>query len=180
MDAPLRCGFWIRCAAATIDLVCVAISVIAIVYTLYWIGLVPQDWQRVANITYWIAMLVVASFDIWIAASPGKKILRLAVARHDGTHASTSSRVLRWAIMYAPFVLYIANDVSANNAVAWTANLWLVGVLIGCLAASNDDKQAWHDQLAGTAVFRRRDVYPAQPVARGFDPVPPPLPPSES
>ena len=163
-----------------IDLVCVTMGAIAFVYTLYTIGVAPTDWQRVTNITYWTTLLIVGSFDFWIAASPGKKILRLTVARHDGTPAPMSSRILRWAVMYAPFLLYVANDVSPNAAVAWIANLWLLGVLIGCLAASNDDKQAWHDQLAGTAIFRRRDIYPARESARGFEPIPPPLPPSAS
>lgn len=36
-------------------------------------------------------------------------------------------------------------------------------VVIGCLHASNDSKQAWHDQWSGTAVYRRQRIQP-----RGF------------
>jgi uncharacterized RDD family membrane protein YckC len=181
MDAPLRRGFWIRCAAAIIDLVCAIIIGVALPIAIDAMGLTlsPDGWERLETIAWCAAVMLVGSFDIWTAASPGKAILRLAVGRHDGTPAPASARVLRWAIMYGPFVLHIANQLSSNGVVYWMAGLWLAGVLIGCLAASNDDKQAWHDQLAGTAVFRWRDVYPRS-IARGFDAIPPPLPPGAS
>ena len=36
-------------------------------------------------------------------------------------------------------------------------------VIIECLFASNDDKLAWHDQWAGTAVYRRARLGSAAP-----------------
>jgi hypothetical protein len=76
--------------------------------------------------------------------------------------------------MYGPFVLYVSNELSPNQAVAWLGGIWFAGVLIGCLASANDGKQAWHDQLAGTAVFRRREIYglDARP-GSGPEPLPP-------
>ena len=47
-------------------------------------------------------------------------------------------------------------------------------LIVGCLAAANDYRQAWHDELR-TAVFRRRDLYGTQSDA-AVDAIPPPLP----
>ena len=167
--------------AALISLICAYAMLWGLWLASTTLGLVamPDEWERRTNIAYWCTILLIGSFDIILAATPGKAILRIAVGRFDCTPAPVSARVLRFAVMYGPFVLYIANDLSPHPAVAWFGSFWLGGVLLGCLASANDGKQAWHDQLAGTAIFRRREIYirDARP-GSGFEPTPPPLPPS--
>jgi uncharacterized RDD family membrane protein YckC len=46
-------------------------------------------------------------------------------------------------------------------------------LLVGFLYALNDDKRAWHDEWAGTAVYRRRKLAPPPLPYGGYHPRPP-------
>lgn len=163
-----RKGFWIRVAAAAIDGVCVIVLVFSFAFAAELVGF--NATQSLIDIAAWIAILLVGSFDIFCAATPGKAILRVAVGRFDCTPSPVAARLLRWTTLYGAFVLYVIHDLLPNPAVAWVGGIWFTAVLIGCLASLNDGRQAWHDQVAGTAIFRRRDIYgPDATPGTGFD-----------
>lgn len=47
------------------------------------------------------AWMLVSSFDIWTAASPGKLILQIAIGNADGTPTTFATRVSRWLMKNA-------------------------------------------------------------------------------
>ena len=168
---PRRKGFWIRLVATVIDLACVTVLFFGIGATLY---LLQIDWvsddkhDRLLFAVQSVVLLAWTSFEIWAAASPGKAMLGLCVGSVDATPAAMGARVSRWLAKWSPWLLFLLFAATGNVGVQWFGNIYLAAVAIGCLAAMNDAHQAWHDQLAGTAVFRRADVYGRNPA--GFTP----------
>ncbi len=123
--------------------------------------------------------------DVFFAATPGRALLRLRVADETGRRASRRQLLARWAIRYAPLTLmaawigYFAVHVALTNGrglndvvyAQWFV-LPAIGVVTlavcvgGLLAMKKPMRQALHDRLARTAVFRRADVTSAS-----FEPV---------
>lgn len=92
-------------------------------------------------------------------ASPGKWVLGLQVGFPDGSQGTRILYLRRFAIKFVRPLL---------GASAALTGLALLGVLagpaglvisIGTLLLFADHKQALHDKLAGTAVYRRADLW---------------------
>lgn len=63
----------------------------------------------------------------------------------------------------------VVNAVAENTAIMWAHGVLQLVYLCGCLAALNDTRQAWHDQVAGTAIFWRDTITGPDPTpGRGF------------
>jgi uncharacterized RDD family membrane protein YckC len=143
-----RVGFWLRAVALLIDVVITTLfSAICTVA----LGLSDHG-----ELIFLLAMgLVLSSLDFFIRASLGKIILKLYIARADGTPADRWTLLLRWSTIQLPIIallLYTVTDAPGFYLLYGFSSLI---VFIGCLFAVNDSKQAWHDQWAKTAVFRR-------------------------
>ncbi|MBC8109359.1 MAG: RDD family protein [Anaerolineae bacterium] len=179
---PPRIGFWFRAAATAIDLVLIVIAaaiaagVIYAIQSRFAISLLGDN-ERIYALTWYILIITCLSIEIFLAATPGKLILGLCVANANGTPAPRSMRFHRWMTKSWCFWLSAAAVLSDNVALNWLGAISYTLLLVGCLGSANDYRQAWHDEIAGTAVFRRRDIYGPRPTARGFEMIPPPLPP---
>jgi len=178
---PRRIGFWFRAAATAIDLVLIIIACIIVLGVTYAIqsGFVTSllgDDERIYTFTWYALLIIFFSLEIFFVATPGKLILGLCVANANGTPAPRSMRFHRWITKTWCFWLSIAAVISDNMALNLYGTISYTMLLAGCLGAANDYRQAWHDEIAGTAVFRRRDIYRPRPTARGSAMVPPPLP----
>lgn len=152
-----RVGFWFRVLATVID---------AALFLPLWLLLLVLlfEWPHAAAVGSAVAWLLYSSLEVAAAGTPGKLVLGLRIAYPDGSTADRWTLFLRWSTKQLPvmaILLYLLTDFVPLRLLAGFAELF---VGIGCLFASTDLKQAWHDQWSKTAVCRKpRKVLPLPP-----------------
>jgi uncharacterized RDD family membrane protein YckC len=163
-----RAGFWVRATALAIDVGVVWLSAWGISYLVF---LLPLSWEDppswLANLPdtlFWALLLAYGATEALWPATPGKRLLGLVIANPDGSPADRWRIFFRWSSKYYSVLVSLIWAFTLHPAAYALASFMNLVLLVGFLYASNDDKRAWHDQWAGTAVYRRRRV------------VPPPLP----
>ena len=180
---PQRKGCWIRAAAAAIDLgllfiaYVIVVAAVAAFESAFTINVLGDD-DRIYSLVWYILIIAWLSIEIFLAATPGKLILGLCIANANGTPAPRSMRFHRWITKTWCFWLSAAAVVCAHAGLEMFGAISYTLLLAGCLAAANDYRQTWHDEIAHTAVFRRRDIYGQRPIARDFSAIPPRPPPT--
>jgi uncharacterized RDD family membrane protein YckC len=174
LNWPSRVGFWYRVAAAGIDLILLLVLYVPVfvIVDMLW---ATRD-ERIDSAILYALVIVWWMCEIFFAATPGKLICGLRVALANGTPASSADLFNRWITKTWCFWLACAAVLLAHPGLTIFSSIsfWLLAV--GCLGAANDYRQTWHDEIAHTAVFRRRDIYGDPSPARGFDALPPPIP----
>lgn len=152
-----RAGFWIRTFAMLIDLIAMlAIAGIAtIVMVLIWDSVGGRETaEKVGQTILYGGFLAYTSLEAWTAGTPGKIFLRMRILAQDGSPADRWRLILRWsAKQFWLFAMLLFILTAAPLFYVLSGFMSLI-VIIGCLFASNDDKLAWHDQWAGTGVYR--------------------------
>lgn len=145
-------GFWLRSVALLIDLIVVIICLIVCVIFL---GLS----NRGASILALVIWLAFSTLDIFLAASVGKLILGLRIAKSDATPADRWTLQLRWSTVQLPAISMLLYLTTHSPGFYQLEGYSSLVVIVGCLGAANDWKQAWHDEWAHTAVFRRTKTH---------------------
>ena len=173
-----RAGFWLRGAAWGID-ACLA-SAVGLVLSLggllaFHLADAPEGVDEyVAGILMNAGFLGYTTVEVLKAATPGKMMLGLVIARPDGGQADRWTLTLRWSTKQAPLLLNLIYFVTLNVFSGFLAGIMSYVVLIGCLQALDEHKQTWHDEWSGTAVVRRR--MQARDLGPYATSTPPPLP----
>jgi uncharacterized RDD family membrane protein YckC len=176
---PYRGGFWVRTAAAAIDVVAMLlIGVGAVALTAA--ALSAMSYSVADNL--WAALMYAAwlaysSFELWTPATPGKMVFRLRVSNNDGTPADFWRRFLRWSTKWCWLALTILFLLTQWSPF-YVLGSFISGIVtIGCFFAANEDRLTWLDEWAHTAVCRhpRR----ARTLGRMVPAAPPPLPPAK-
>jgi len=114
------------------------------------------------ELAYW-------STEIFRAASAGKMILGLTIAGESGVLPTQNRLVMRWAIKHSA-VVFIAASPIIGGISGILAGLAALTVFVGCFMALGAARQALHDVLAHTAVFKT-----APALIQAVRPPPPPL-----
>lgn len=97
-------------------------------------------------------------------ASPGKALLGLRIADEDARPLPRAKLLLRYIVKNAYFYLMLLSALSRMTQPWLERPLQIVAVLLGlivflgCFMAFGAGRQAYHDLLLRTAVYRRRDV----------------------
>ena len=91
-------------------------------------------------------------------ASPGKWILGLRVGREDGSSGDVVLYLKRFAVKFIRPVLMAVSAAIGVVGLAWLSGPAGTVMTIGTLLLFAPHKQALHDKLAETAVFRRIDL----------------------
>jgi uncharacterized RDD family membrane protein YckC len=152
-----RVGFWYRVLAAVIDGALFLPIGLALLILL-------RDSPYAAAVASSVAWLAYSSLEVAAAGTPGKLVLGLRIAYPDGSTADRWTLFLRWSTKQLPAILGLLYLLTTFVPVRLLANFAELLVLIGCLFASTDSKQAWHDRWAKTAVCRKpRKVVPLPP-----------------
>ena len=105
-----------------------------------------------------IAMIVVASIiallytliEALTGASPGKRVMGLQVAHADGSEGNIQLYLLRWALKNSGSIL--------NMVLPAISSLVSLVFGLGCFAALGEKKQALHDIIVKSAVFKKGDI----------------------
>jgi uncharacterized RDD family membrane protein YckC len=156
MSLP-RAGFWIRLSAALIDGVAALVVMIAVSASLYSAGISIER----SNAAAFAALLPYTMLEILTRGTPGKLLLGLRIARADGSPADFWRLCLRWSTKQGPMIFQILYLLTRFPAFYLIGGFYGLVVFVGCFYASNDDKLAWHDQWAGTAVMHKRALQSA-------------------
>jgi uncharacterized RDD family membrane protein YckC len=194
----IRAGFGIRLGAAAIDAVAMYLSssLVSGAFVAYLIlsqRVRPAGppasqptfvWMFGVTGLVWLAYSLTEVFG---AASPAKRLLKLRIVTVDHEPAPAGRRLARWAVKFGPVLLYdVAMTamfrwaltpggpkgpppvfVAALNLVAAAAALAVLGGFFVVLGAQ---RRALHDLIAGTVVVRPGEA------AQGFAPVMPVAP----
>lgn len=91
-------------------------------------------------------------------ASPGKWILGLRVGRLDGTSGNVVLYLKRFAVKYIRPVMMAMSAATGMSLLAWLSGPAGTVMTFGTLLLLASHKQALHDKLAGTAVYRRIEL----------------------
>jgi len=91
-------------------------------------------------------------------ASPGKWVLGLRVGRQDGTSGDVALYLKRFAVKYIRPVMIALSAATGMSLLAWLSGPAGTVMSVGTLLLLASHKQALHDKLAGTAVYRRIEL----------------------
>jgi len=144
-----REGFLLRFCAALIDWAFCLIP--GFVLTLV-LAKVAGLW--VAGVVVTLAYIGYSSLEIFKAATPGKLLLKLKITNEDGSEASRETLIKRWVIKQIPQftrLLFVLTTVMLFN---WVTAFCGIGYIISCCLTFKPERQALHDTLAHTAVFK--------------------------
>ena len=151
----IRAGFWIRVLAAMIDGIAMLAFGVAsgVVFEAVWeVNFDVEQAEAVASASFFAAWLLYTSTEIWFAATPGKLATQLRIMRIDGSPADWWRLFLRWQTKHYPSICWLLFAATALRGFYVLAGFMNGIVVIGCLFAMNDNRLAWHDEWAYTAV----------------------------
>lgn len=84
----------------------------------------------------------------------GKMLLKLRIKAADGSTAGPDKLFTRAAIKYSQLLLRLIGALAGINAISQLGSLAGLVVFIGCFFVLGQNRQALHDILAKTAVFK--------------------------
>lgn len=88
----------------------------------------------------------------------GKLILGIKVANEDGTTAQVGSLITRWAVKSSGNILTLLGAVLSVSILGTVGGILGLVIFIGCFLVLGAKKQALHDMVAKTAVFKKSDI----------------------
>lgn len=187
-----RKGFGIRLGAYLIDFVIVVVGmgIIGVIvgagFAIRMGGMggsvegITADQARAIMLAGLIGNLLALAYfstDIFMAGTPGKKLLKLTIMSETGAPAPQAQLATRFAIKYSGTILGFLGAIPGLGFLGMISGLAALVIFIGCFMALGQKRQALHDTLAKTAVFGPAVVGMAP---MGFQPVMPgqPMPPA--
>ncbi|MBS1771613.1 MAG: RDD family protein [Bacteroidetes bacterium] len=102
-----------------------------------------------------IAAFLYSLLEAFTGYTLGKLMLGIRVKNEDGTEGNTGLYLKRWAIKNIGTVCNIAAMVTGVGFISSIGGLLGFVMFIGCFFALGDKRQALHDTIAKTAVFRK-------------------------
>jgi uncharacterized RDD family membrane protein YckC len=150
-----RVGFGPRFLAALIDGVALMI-VMMILGTVFGISMMPTADTSFSlfRIIMTLIPLGYISTEIFQAATPGKQLMKLKIKNQDGTDAEQSILQKRFLIKTAGSLLQLVGAITTLSIFGTVGGLVGLIIVLGCFMVLTDDKQALHDKIAQTAVFK--------------------------
>ena len=91
-------------------------------------------------------------------ASPGKWTLGLRVGREDGASGDVVLYLKRFVVKFIRPVMMALSAATGIGVLAWLSGPAGTVMAFGTLLLLASHKQALHDKLAGTAVYRKMDL----------------------
>ena len=101
-----------------------------------------------------IIPLAYMSLEVVKAATPGKMLLKLKIRAADGSEADQNTLITRFAVKNAGALLNILAAITTVGMLASLGSLAGLVVGLGCFLVLGAAKQALHDVVAKTAVYR--------------------------
>jgi hypothetical protein len=94
-----------------------------------------------------------AALEIVKGQSPGKMLFKLKVAGETQAPPTMNQLLMRCAIKYGSAVFWILTGITLIRLFEWLSWATLTGAVVSACLAFRPTLQAWHDQIAKTAVY---------------------------
>jgi uncharacterized RDD family membrane protein YckC len=137
-----------------------------------------------------VVLLGYSLTEVFGAASPAKRLLKLRIAGVDHGPPPAGRRAARWAVKYVPVLLYLlgstlvavwvqgpAGPSGRMTVVAMMPSIvgmvTTLAVLGGFFLTLSSQRRALHDLVAGTVVLRQKGAVRPGDAPEGFTPVMP-------
>jgi len=88
----------------------------------------------------------------------GKLILGIKVANQDGTTAPVGTLMTRWAVKSSGNILTLLGTILGVSILGSIGGIVGLIIFVGCFMVLGAKKQAIHDMVAKTAVFKKSDI----------------------
>jgi uncharacterized RDD family membrane protein YckC len=98
------------------------------------------------------------SLEVVLAATPGKLILGIQIANQDRTNATMLTLFIRFLLKHSSSIFTLLAFVVAVKVLDLVGSLLWLAFTVGCFFVLAAKKQGFHDMLAKTAVFRKKEV----------------------
>jgi uncharacterized RDD family membrane protein YckC len=108
-------------------------------------------WTSLIGLVYYLS-------EVFIAASPGKLMLGIAIGDQSRFTANKQQLLVRYLIKYSSTVFSFLFAITGVFAFSLTGTLVGIVVFIGFFFVLGMKKQGFHDMLAKTAVFYKREI----------------------
>ena len=92
--------------------------------------------------------------EVFMARTPGKMLLGIIIANADGSPAGTGVLLKRFLLKEGYNAFTFLSLVLGISLLSSIGNLWSLVFFVGCFFALGEKKQALHDQLVKSAVFK--------------------------
>jgi uncharacterized RDD family membrane protein YckC len=103
--------------------------------------------------------LLYFSLEIIVGASLGKLIVGIQVANQDGKPAKLTQLIIRYLLKYSVvFVMILTTIFYQSTILSVLQNLLSLALIVGCFFTLSQNKMAFQDMLAKTAVFKKNDI----------------------
>ncbi|MFH1051937.1 MAG: RDD family protein [bacterium] len=166
-----RAGFGVRLGAALLDYLFFGIIFVIVLFTS---GLIQEyqyvfedfltkpylleDFTNAIMPYFFIVFFMYYSLEIVLAASLGKIVLRLKIAGEDRKEAGYEKLVLRFIYKHSDTILQLIAFLGAMKFLDTLSSILGLVIIVGFFFVLSPKRQAFHDTLAKTAVFRHSDV----------------------
>lgn len=120
---------------------------------------IVEAWYPALTLGGIIGSIMYALIEGLSGASPGKRILGLVVATHDG-RTGTAALWMRRCV--AKNISTFLQMFTLLPALAFIGEIgtWLgIVIFVGCFFVLGEERLALHDRIAGSAIFDREDVH---------------------
>lgn len=91
-------------------------------------------------------------------ASPGKRVMKICVARPDATKGDTTLYLKRYGVKNSARFLEFLSLSPALGYFDWMSDIVGLVIFVGCFLVLGVDRLALHDRIAGTAVYYQDEV----------------------
>ncbi len=88
----------------------------------------------------------------------GKLILGLRVANADGSKGSIGLYLTRYAVKNISYILGLLSALLSISFIGTLGNIGALVIFIGCFFVLGASKQAFHDKIAKSAIFKKADI----------------------
>lgn len=120
-------------------------------------SLMKEFTNSILPITF-ILTFMYYSLEVVLAATPGKLILGIQIANQDRTNASLITLFARFLLKHSNSILSLLAFVLTIKAFDFVGSIVGLAFVVGCFFVLASKKQGFHDMLAKTAVFRKKEV----------------------
>lgn len=98
------------------------------------------------------------STEIFLAASPGKLMLNIVIANDNRTQASLIKLLFRFAIKHITYIFSLLTFITTLTFFEYIGNFASLLILSGFFLTLTEKRQALHDLICKTAVYKKNDL----------------------
>lgn len=103
-------------------------------------------------------LFIIFLIEAFTGATPGKMMIGLKNANAEGTAGTVGTFFGRAAIKYIHLIFYILSGILGIGFIYTLGSILGLVVFIGCFFVLGERKQAFHDMIAKTAVFKKDQI----------------------